>query len=395
VVVIVLCVNGGSSSVKLALFDGDERIASGTADGIGLAQGRLRVAGARGSPPPDEPRRFDDHRAAVETVLGALQALGLPAPAAAAHRFVHGGPDHHAPSVIEDPLLAALREAVPFAPLHLPAELLAVEAVEQRHAGLPQIACFDTHFHWDMPEVARRLPIPRRLHDQGVRRYGFHGISYEWIVESIGDRLGRAVLAHLGNGASLCAVRAGRSIDTTMGFTPTGGIPMGTRTGDLDPGVLVYLAEARGYGPRDLARLVDRESGLLGVSGLTSDMQALLAARGANPHAALAVDLFCYQARKAVGALAAALGGLDTLVFTGGIGEHATAVREGICAGLTHLGVQFDASRNESSETIVSAAASACTVRIVAADEERMLSRHAHRMLGDGPPSLAGVSGVR
>jgi acetate kinase len=354
--VIVLCVNGGSSTLKAALFDGDDRVAARSVQGTGTA--------------------------ALHAVMEALDAAGMPAPEAATHRFVHGGPAHHEPALLDDALIAALRQAIPFAPLHLPSELEAVDAVQARHPGLPQVACFDTHFHWDMPQAARTLPLPRALREAGIRRYGFHGLSYEWIVESVGgDQLGRAVLAHLGNGASLCAARGGRSIDTSMGFTPTGGIPMGTRTGDLDPGVLVHLLRAKGYGPRELERLVDRESGLLGVSGSTSDMKALLAARSSDRNAALAVELFCYSARKAIGAFAAALGGLDSLVFTGGIGEHAPAIRAEICAGLEHLGVEIDASRNESSETIVSDEAAACTVRIVAADEERMLCRHANRLL--------------
>jgi acetate kinase len=316
--------------------------------------------------------------------MDALDAAGLPPPDAVAHRFVHGGPEHHEPAVLDGALMEALRRAMPFAPLHLPSELAAVDAVRERHPGLPQVACFDTHFHWDMPQAARTLPLPRALREAGIRRYGFHGLSYEWVVESVGrERLGRAVLAHLGNGASLCAVRDGRSMDTTMGFTPTGGIPMGTRTGDLDPGVLIHLLDAKGYGARELERLVDRESGLLGVSGRTSDMRALLDARAADPAAALAIELFCYSARKAIGAFAAALGGLDTLVFTGGIGEHAPAIRREICQGLEHLAVGIDARRNELSETIVSNPASRCTVRIVQADEERMLCRHASRLLAE------------
>jgi acetate kinase len=235
-----------------------------------------------------------------------------------------------------------------------------------------------------MPPVARTLPLPRALRDAGIRRYGFHGLSYEWVVESVGpEKLGRAVIAHLGNGASLCAVRDGRSIDTTMGFTPTGGIPMSTRTGDLDPGVLVHLVRAKGYGARELERLVDRESGLLGISGLGSDMKSLLEARATDADAALAVELFCSSARKAIGAFAAALGGIDSLVFTGGIGEHAPAVRREICEGLAHLGVGIDARRNELSQTIISDESGRCAVRIVRADEERMLCRHARRLLGE------------
>lgn len=234
-----------------------------------------------------------------------------------------------------------------------------------------------------MPEVARRLPLPSALYEGGVRRYGFHGLSYEYVVETLGPaKLRRAVLAHLGNGASMAAVRDGTSVDTTMGFTPTGGLVMGTRTGDLDPGVLVYLLEHRGYDARRLARLVDREAGLLALSGATADMQTLLAHRAHDERAALAVDVFCHQARKWIGALAAVLGGLDTLVFTGGIGEHAAAVRAEICAPLAHLGVEIDAGRNEAGESVVSADASRTVVRRMRTDEERMIARHTRRVLG-------------
>ena len=355
---IVLCVNSGSSSVKLALFRGDERLASAS------------VA------------RVTDHGQAVHQALDDLEARGFPPPDAAGHRFVHGGPRHHAPALLDSGLIASLREAVPFAPLHLPAALLGVEAVAARRPGMPQVACFDTDFHWNMPELARRLPLPRELDEAGVRRYGFHGLSYESVVAEVGAKqLGRAVLAHLGNGASMAAVRDGKSIDTTMGLTPAGGFMMGTRSGDLDPGVLVHLLDAHGYDSKSLEDLIDHGSGLLAVSERTSDMRELLAARASDARAAFAVDMFCYQARKTVGALAAALGGIDSLVFTGGIGEHAPAVREGICAHLAYLGVRLDSFRNESNAAVISTDDSPCTVRVVAANEERSISRHTTRRL--------------
>jgi acetate kinase len=246
--------------------------------------------------------------------------------------------------------------------LHLPPALSAIDAVTSRFPRVPQIACFDTDFHWDMPEVARRLPLPQELDNQGVRRYGFHGLSYESVVESLGAlQLKRAVIAHLGNGASMCAVRGGRSVDTTMAFTPAGGLVMGTRTGDIDPGVLLFLMQECGYDAPKIERLVNRESGLLGISGITSDMKALL--ESDHPRARLAVEIFCVTARKFVGALAATLGGIDTLVFTGGIGEHAAAVRERICAGLEHLG--------------------AFAVRVVEADEERVIASHTAKLVQD------------
>ena len=358
---IVLCVNSGSSSVKLALFRGEERLASAS---VG---------------------RVTDHSHAVHQALDDLEARGFPPPDAAGHRFVHGGPRHHAPALLDSALIASLREAVPFAPLHVPAALLGVEAVAARRPGLPQVACFDTDFHWNMPQVARRLPLPRELDEAGVRRYGFHGLSYESVVAEIGAaRLGRAVLAHLGNGASMAAVRDGRSVDTTMGLTPAGGFMMGTRTGDLDPGVLIHLLDAHGYDSARLEELIDRRSGLLAISERTSDMRELLAARSTDARAALAVEMFCYQAAKAVAALATALGGLDSLVFTGGIGEHAPPVREGISARLAHLGVGLDPSRNAASAAIISADESSCTVRVLPADEERSISRHTARVLANG-----------
>ena len=353
---IVLCVNSGSSSVKLALFRGEVRLASAS---VG---------------------RVTNHGAAVHQALADLEARGFPPPDAAGHRFVHGGPRHHAPALLDSALIASLREAVPFAPLHLPAALLGVEAVAARRPGMRQVACFDTDFHWNMPEVARRLPLPSELHEAGVRRYGFHGLSYESVVAELGaERLGRAVLAHLGNGASMCAVRDGRSIDTTMGLTPAGGFMMGT--GDLDPGVLIHLLDAHGYDSKRLEELIDRGSGLLAVSERTSDMRELLAARSTDPHAALAVEMFCYQAAKAAGALATALGGIASLVFTGGIGEHAPPVREGICARLAHLDVRLDPARNAASAPVISTEDSPCTVRVVPADEERSIARHTARVL--------------
>ena len=277
---IVLCLNSGSSSLKLALYRDDERLASCSVEGIGTAAGRLRLHSSGAAALRDEPARIANHGEAVHSGLDALEGHGFPAAAAAGHRFVHGGPRQHEPRRIDAELIAELRAAVPFAPLHMPAELLGVEAVAARRPGLPQVACFDTDFHWDMPEIARRLPIPRDLHDAGVRRYGFHGLSYESVVAQLGAQtLGRAVIAHLGNGASMAAVRGGRSFDTTMGMTPAGGFMMGTRTGDLDPGVAVHLLDAHGFDARKLEELVDRRSGLLAVSERTSDMRELLAAR--------------------------------------------------------------------------------------------------------------------
>jgi acetate kinase len=362
----VLALNCGSSSLKYALFDGERVVVRGAIDDIG--EGAVA-----------------DHGAAVHVVLDELAARGT-APRAVGHRLVHGGPDHAAPERVDAALLGALATLAPFAPLHLPAELRAIEAVTARFAELPQVVCFDTAFHRTMPDVAQRYALPASLYDAGVRRYGFHGISYEFVVESLGaQKIGRSVIAHLGSGASMVAVRDGRSIDTTMGFTPTAGLVMGTRSGDLDPGLLVYLLAHGGYDARRLERLVNHDAGLAALSGTTPNMQRLLALRATDPRAALAVDVFCYQAKKWVGALAATLGGLDTLVFTGGMGAHAPAVRQQICSGLEHLGVVVDDAKNAAGDAVISAGGP-CVVRVLGTDEERMIARRTRRVLGLDAP---------
>jgi acetate kinase len=375
----VLCVNSGSSSLKVALYEDEIPIASGAVEGIGLGEGRLTVRDAAARVLRDAPGVFSDASAALQ---GALAAAGLPAPDAAGHRIVHGGADHAAPERVTPKLLAALRTLVPLAPLHLPAALDGIDAVSAHFPGLPQVACFDTAFHRRMPAVAQRLPLPWALRAKGIERYGFHGLSYEYVVATVGAAaLGRAVIAHLGNGASLAAVRDGLPVDTTMGFTPTGGLMMGTRSGDLDPGVLVHLLVHEGYDAAAIERLVDHESGLFGVSGVTSDMKALLETRATHPHAAEAVELFCYVLRKHIGAFAAVLGGIDTLVFTGGIGERAAPVREDTCRGLDHLGIKIARTRNARHEPVISTPESACTVRIVPTDEDLMIARHTCALL--------------
>jgi acetate kinase len=361
----ILTVNCGSSSLKYALFEADER-----SERV-LARDEVQRIG----------ETVPDHATAVRSALAELARMRLPEPDAIGHRVVHGGRDHVRPARVDDALLASLRALVPFAPLHLHAELLAIEEARARFPDRPQVVCFDTAFHRTMPEVAQRFALPRRLFDEGVRRYGFHGLSYEYIVESIGARsLGRAVIAHLGNGASLCAVREGRSIDTTMAFTPTGGIVMGTRSGDLDPGLIVYLL-GRGLDAAGLDRLVNHEAGLLALSETTADMKRLVLARDRDARAALAIDVFCWQARKAVGALTATLGGLDSLVFTGGIGAHAPLVRREITRGLEHLGVRLDEGKNEMNADLIGSREGTVTVRVVATDEERMIVRHTARLV--------------
>ena len=384
----ILCLNAGSSSLKFAVYgrtpnpEGETTpLVAGAVERIGLSQSLLQVStdGAGGTETEGE---YKDHSSAVQAVLDLLERRGLPALDAVGHRLVHGGPTHTTPERLDARLMESLRELAPLAPLHLPGELSVIEAVSARFPALPQVVCFDTAFHHRMPEEARRLPLPRALWDAGIRRYGFHGLSYEYIVWRLGPAArGRTIIAHLGNGASMAAVRDGLPVDTTMGLTPTGGFMMGTRSGDLDPGVLLYLLREKGYDSERLDRLVNDESGLLGVSGLSPDMKTLLERRGREPAAAQAVAMFCYQLRKHIGALAAALGGLDTLVFTGGIGERAAPVRWEACQGLDHLGLRLDAESNAAHADTVSRRDSRCVVRIIPTQEDLMIARHVRKAL--------------
>ena len=383
---VILCLNSGSSSLKFALYQleaaSETTLAEGSIERIGLPTGRLWVHAQTSGIAVDGPGAFHDHQAAVQAAFATMEQLQLPVPDAVGHRIVHGGADHIAPEQVDSELLEDLRRLVPYAPLHLPAEIQGIEAVVARFPQLPQVACFDTAFHRRMPELAQRFPLPRAFWDEGVRRYGFHGLSYEYIIDQLGAQsLGRAVIAHLGNGASMAAVRNGQPIDTTMGFTPTGGFMMGTRSGDLDPGLLIYLMTERGYDAATLEQLVNDQSGLLGVSGLSPDLKTLLDRREHDAHAAQALDMFCYQLRKTIGALAAALDGLDTLVFTGGIGEHAAPVRWDVCRGLAHLGIQLDSRDNDRHATVISSAKSHCMVRVVPTNEDLMIARHTHTLL--------------
>jgi acetate kinase len=385
----VLCLNGGSSSLKFAAYGvgGAETraLARGGVDRIGSPDAVLHV-GAQGSSPGREERcDARDIRAVTPLVLAALTRLGV-AWDAVGHRIVHGGPEHLKPERIDDALLASLREAIPFAPLHLPGELALIDEISRLSPTVPQVACFDTAFHARMPAIARRLALPSFLEEAGVRRYGFHGLSYESIVRTLGpSAAGRVVVAHLGNGASMAALADGEPRDTTMSFTPCGGLVMGTRPGDLDPGVVVYLARTRGMDAAAIEELLNRQSGLLALSETTSDMQALLAARSSDARAELAVAVFCYNARKWIGALSAALGGLDALVFTGGIGEHAAPIREEICRELSFLGIELDPGRNARSEPVISRDGSRVPVRVIPTDEERVVARHTARLIfGEG-----------
>jgi acetate kinase len=382
----ILCINVGSSSCKFALYSissgGESIVAEGSADRIGSTGGRIEIRDAAGSVIAESERELARPQVAVDVLLREFERLKLPRLDAVGHRIVHGGAHHVAPEKVTPALLADLKSLIPFAPLHMPGAIEGIEAVAARHPKVPQVACFDTAFHRGMPERAERFPLPRELYDAGVRRYGFHGISYEYIMQALGaDVPGRVIIAHLGNGASMAAVENGRPLDTTMGFTPAGGFMMGTRPGDIDPGVILYLLEQKVYPAAELGELVNQKSGLFGVSRLSADVKTLLDARATNTNAAMAIEMFCYQIRKAVGALAAVLGGLDLLVFTGGIGEHAAAVRAEVCAGLTHLGLAIDPRRNGANQDTVSTADSRCRVRVIPTNENLMVARHTDRLI--------------
>jgi acetate kinase len=374
-----LCLNGGSSSLKFAVYRlgnaAEERIFSGAVEAIGQPSGKVWL-GSGDKALQEESGKFPDHTAAMKRMFAALREQGVEKVAAAGHRIVHGGPKFTAPQLIDAQLKQALKELIPFAPLHLPSEVAMIEAVEAHFPDLPQVACFDTAFHSRMPEVAQRFALPQKLWEQGIRRYGFHGLSYEYVVGKLGRELGRrAIIAHLGNGASMVALKEGLPMDTSMGMTPTGGFMMGTRSGDLDPGVLIHLLK-EGYSADRLEELVDHEAGLLGASGQTSDMKALLQKSETDSAAEMAVQMFAYQVRKFIGAYAAVLNGLDTLVFTGGIGERASEVRAKICLGLEFLGVALDTQANGRNADVISVPGSQCAVRVVQTDEDLMIARH-------------------
>jgi len=390
----ILTINGGSSSVKFALYqEGQTMIRGlyGTLDRIGLAGTSFTLHGPAAN--QQETRKLDasDHRSAANYLLDWLQTQpAFASVRAVGHRVVHGM-QHTAPELVTDGLLDELHRVSPYAPDHLPGEIELIEAFRQRHSNLPQLACFDTAFHRTMPRVAKLLPIPRRYEAKGVQHYGFHGLSYAFLMEELarlGDpaaKTGRVILAHLGNGASMAAVRDGQSIDTSMSFTPSSGLVMSTRSGDLDPGVAPYLERTEQITTKQLYDMVNHQSGLLGVSEISSDMRDLLAQEAHDVRAAEAVALFCYQAKKWIGSFAAALGGLDTLVFAGGIGENSPLVRARICEGLGFLGIELDQSRNQRTEGVISNEAGRATVRVVRTNEELMIARFVSRMLAPVP----------
>lgn len=389
----ILTINGGSSSIRFALYLAGgvpELRLYGKIDRIGVSGTNLTFKDSTGKAQERSIISLADNKSAANFLIDWLEEQnGFKTIRAVGHRVVHGM-THSEPERMTPELLDELHRITPYDPEHLPLEIELIETFRSRYPALEQLACFDTAFHRTMPRVASLLPIPRRYEAAGVRRYGFHGLSYEYLMEELvrfGDPAamkGRVILAHLGNGASLAAVHDGRSIDTSMGFTPTAGLVMSSRSGDLDPGLVSYLARTEQMSAAQFQVMVNQASGLLGVSETSSDLRDLLALEKEDVRAAEAVALFCYQAKKWIGAFAAALGGLDTLVFAGGIGENAPAVRARICEGLEFLGIELDEPQNAANAGVISAAAGRVTVRVMRTDEEQMIARKVCRVLGLG-----------
>jgi acetate kinase len=395
---LVLTLNGGSSSLKFAGYDrlSGKRVLSGAVEGLGTTETLFRGA-LEGADEERVALCLPDHRAALLHLLDWLgNHAGRHTIAAIGHRLVHGGSQHAQPVSIGSGAVALLKAVSAYAPAHLPAEIAVIEICRERFPDLLQVACFDTAFHRHMPAVARQLPIPRRLTQKGIERFGFHGLSYTFLVEELarqaGDvaAAGKLVLAHLGNGASLAAVRDRRSIDTTMGFSTSGGIPMATRSGELDPGLAFYLARTEGMSTDAFQKMVTAESGLLGMSESSGDIRTLLTLERTDRRAAEALQYYCYRIAQAVGAFAVSLSGIETLVFSGGVGEHAVEIRRRVCGRLGFLGVQLDDSANAENRAVISTSTSPVTVRVIATDEEAvicgivrdMLAKH-HTSNGD------------
>jgi acetate kinase len=377
----VLALNSGSSSLKFGLYRArssrTEMLLSGEAQSIGDERGRFSAQDSRKNALLSETDSIPSQREVIVRIGRLLADSKMPEPAAIGHRIVHGGPKLRQHCLIDDSLLRQVEEATCFAPLHTQSALSVIRFAQEHFPGLPQVACFDTTFHAELAAVARVLPISKELQLEGIQRYGFHGLSCESIVHQLGNDLpNRLVIAHLGNGASVTAVKGGKSIDTSMGLTPTGGVIMGTRSGDLDPGVLIYLMREKKFNAARLEELVDHRSGLLGISGVGSDMRRLREAASSNAGARLAIQMFCYSVRKQVAAMIAALDGVDLIVFTGGIGENDGEARAAICGGLSWIGVHLDEARNRSASNPINAPASHCAVLVLASQEDEQIARH-------------------
>jgi acetate kinase len=385
----ILTINGGSSSIRFAVYDAggkQRRRLAGKIDRIGLSGTNMVANGPPGKPAVTFSLSAADHGKAVGFLLDWLESQPVfPSVKAAGHRVVQGM-KHSEPEEVTPKLLAELHRITAYDPDHLPREISLIEALQRRHPKLPQVACFDTAFHRTMPPVAKLLPIPRRYAARGVERYGFHGLSYAFLMEELG-RLnpeaakGRVLLAHLGSGCSMAAVHHGKSIDTSMGFTPAAGLVMSTRSGDLDPGLVYYLARTERMSAAGFQRMINHESGLLGVSGTSSDLRDLCARETVDERAAAAVDLFCYQVRKWIGSFAAVLGGVETLVFSAGIGENSPRIRTRICDGLGFLGIEIDRRRNARNTGLISPTGGRVHVRVIRTNEELMIARSVSRVL--------------
>jgi acetate kinase len=387
----IVTINSGSSSLKFALYqmdDSEELFFTGSFSDIGEENGLFQVMNNQNENIVRQNLNLPDHHNALQTLSKwlkedypehSLTAIG--------HRIVHGGKDYTKPEFITGKLTSALNQLIPFAPDHLPHQIKAIESLHKIYPGLKQVACFDTSFHSSMPKTAKMFAVTRDLFRQGVQRYGFHGLSYEYILSElkrIGEKSsikGRLIIAHLGNGASMAAVKDGKSIDTTMGFTPAGGMMMSSRSGDLDPGILIYLLKEKHLNISQLNDLINQKSGLIGISGISSDMKVLLDNRQENPHAVEAIELFCYQARKFIGALSAVLGGIDELIFTGGIGENAPEIRKQICNELAYLGISIDEASNNRNAPVISKKDKPVIVRVIKTNEELMIARHTRNLI--------------
>jgi acetate kinase len=381
----VLALNSGSSSLKFGLYrvgpSHTELLFSGEADAIGGGRSSFNARDAAGNALLAEREGIADAEQAIARIVGVLSHFKMPSPVIVGHRIVHGGPKLRQHCLIDGQVLSQLGRAIGFAPLHTPAALSVVGFAQRHFHGTAQAACFDTAFHSELPDIARVLPLPKALRADGIQRYGFHGLSCESIVEQLGaDLPDRLVIAHLGNGASITAVKNGKSIDTSMGLTPTGGVVMGTRSGDLDPGILIYLMREKRLDAAGLEELVDRQSGLAGISGIGGDMRTLHHASSSNEDARLAIAIFCYSVRKQIAAMIAALDGLDMLVFTGGIGENDAAVRAEICQGLSWNGLALDPARNRTARNPLNDAASRCSIRVFPSREDEQIARHSRAL---------------
>jgi acetate kinase len=387
----ILTINSGSSSIKFSLYglgETEALILKGELAGIGVERGYFQAEDQGGHQLTARKIELPDHDAAWKTLFDWLQGHEIGKDLhAVGHRLVQGGTAHVKPQIASPALIEDLKLLMPLAPDHLPHEIKGLEAVHRHYPRLPQVVCFDTAFHRRMPEVAQRYALPEPLFRAGLQRYGFHGLSYEYLTQELEreaesqEAYGKLIIAHLGNGASMAAIKYGRSLDTTMGLTPAGGLVMGTRVGDLDPGVILYLLQEKGMSRAAANHLVNHQAGLLGISGISEDMRDLLACEDTTTGAALAVGIFCYQARKFIGALATVLGGLDTFVFTGGIGENSATIRARICANLEFLGIHLDLDLNNENAPIISKKGSPVTVRVMKTNEELMIARHTRDLL--------------